>query len=407
MITLISVLIIFVCLTAAYLYWALSKQSLLAEQNLQSNINRLAYEEQKEFLAQQLAQQEITQELYDTNLSAAQRELLVSHDINEKKLRPLTWQKKLAIALTIVMPIVVVIFYWQQGSLQQYSAYQKDIQQKTLAQEAMKELGTPQQVITKLKERLTSNSQDSRGWYLLGRLYFSQQQYPLAAEAFAKANTLKPHQVDTLIPYAETLLLNQQHAQAEKILQEVLTLVPNDPSALNLEALIAYRNKNYSKAISIWQALLAEIPADSPTANSLATAISDAEQRMQSKDTNTPQILLKVKVTLTEQLKKQLQQNDVLFVYAKAAQGPAMPLAIARRPASGTWPKEIILDEQLSMTPSLTLSQFKNVIIYARISHSGQALPEAGDFIGESETLTLHNGSQGISIIINNKVSKT
>ena len=75
--------------------------------------------------------------------------------------------------------------------------------------------------------------------------------------------------------------------------------------------------------------------------------------------------------------------NHTLFVYAKAASGPPMPLAVQRLRA-GDLPVTVKLDDSMAMTPAMRLSSFPEVTVGARISSSGQAMPQSGDMEGET-----------------------
>ena len=86
-----------------------------------------------------------------------------------------------------------------------------------------------------------------------------------------------------------------------------------------------------------------------------------------------------VKVSLDPRLKAKVLPGDTLFVFAKAADGPPMPLAIARLTAAQL-PTSVTLTDAMSMMPNLTLSKFPQVILGARISKSGNAVAQSGDF---------------------------
>jgi cytochrome c-type biogenesis protein CcmH len=72
-----------------------------------------------------------------------------------------------------------------------------------------------------------------------------------------------------------------------------------------------------------------------------------------------------------------------LFVYARAPEGSRMPLAIQRLPAAQL-PTTVVLDDSTSMMPQLTLSSLPEVVVGARISRSGQAMPQSGDLEAQS-----------------------
>ena len=87
---------------------------------------------------------------------------------------------------------------------------------------------------------------------------------------------------------------------------------------------------------------------------------------------------LTVNVALDPKLANRLDPEATLFVFARAASGPPMPLAIQRLKASQL-PATVTLDDSTSMMPSMRLSKFTEVVVGARISKSGNAMPRSGD----------------------------
>jgi cytochrome c-type biogenesis protein CcmH len=87
---------------------------------------------------------------------------------------------------------------------------------------------------------------------------------------------------------------------------------------------------------------------------------------------------LTVKVMLDPALTSKVAPGDTVFVYAKAASGPPMPLAIQRLRADQL-PATVVLTDGMGMMPSMRLSQFPQVIIGARVSKSGNAIAQSGD----------------------------
>jgi cytochrome c-type biogenesis protein CcmH len=94
-----------------------------------------------------------------------------------------------------------------------------------------------------------------------------------------------------------------------------------------------------------------------------------------------------VKVALNPKFKDRVGPKDTVFVFAKAAQGPAMPLAIMRLTASQL-PASVTLTDGMGMVPNLTLSQFPQNVLGARISKSGNAMAQPGDLQTLSAAMT-------------------
>jgi cytochrome c-type biogenesis protein CcmH len=94
-----------------------------------------------------------------------------------------------------------------------------------------------------------------------------------------------------------------------------------------------------------------------------------------------------VKVALNPKFKDQVGPKDTVFVFAKAPQGPPMPLAIMRLTASQL-PASVTLTDGMGMVPNLTLSQFPQIVLGARISKSGNAMAQPGDLQTLSAAMT-------------------
>ena len=106
---------------------------------------------------------------------------------------------------------------------------------------------------------------------------------------------------------------------------------------------------------------------------------------------------LTVQVTLAPDLAARVRPDDTLFVFARAAEGPRMPLAI-QRGGVGSFPVAFTLDDSMAMTPDLKLSAFDRVVIGARISRSGNATPQPGDLEGQSAPL--QPGRAAVDVVI-------
>ena len=102
-------------------------------------------------------------------------------------------------------------------------------------------------------------------------------------------------------------------------------------------------------------------------------------------------------VRLSPALRERIRPGDTVFVLARAAQGPRMPLAVLRVQAA-KWPLEFVLDDSLAMSPEFSLSRFEQVVIEARVSRSGEAMTQSGDLIGRSAPV-YHRTSQ-LEIVI-------
>jgi cytochrome c-type biogenesis protein CcmH len=118
---------------------------------------------------------------------------------------------------------------------------------------------------------------------------------------------------------------------------------------------------------------VASKPAELPVATSGATAIQ-------------------VQVSLDPALKDKAAADDTVFIFARAVQGPRMPLAIVRKRVADL-PVSVTLDDSLAMSPAMVLSKFSQVLVGARVSKTGQAMPASGDLQGQVSPVDTQGGS--------------
>jgi cytochrome c-type biogenesis protein CcmH len=103
------------------------------------------------------------------------------------------------------------------------------------------------------------------------------------------------------------------------------------------------------------------------------------------------------KVSIAPNLAGKGSATDTLFVFARETSGPPMPVAIMRATKKDL-PFTFRLDDSNSMMPSRTLSSVAMVVIVARLSKSGQAMPQSGDLEGMSQPVK--PGTDGVTIVI-------
>jgi len=258
-----------------------------------------------------------------------------------------------------------------------------------------------EQAITDLAAKLKQNPDDAEGWSLLGRAYEATERFAQARDALKRAHELAKDDADITVAYAEALALAGDSRRIEgeprELIEAVLKAAPENQRGLWLLGISDYQAKKYAAAIASWQHLIDVLPKDSDIVPSVQHEIAQAQAERDGREpppelgvasAATPAAAesgphLQIEVALDTKLKDRLAPDDVLFVYAKAANGPPMPLAIQRLPASNL-PVSVTLTDGMGMLPNMKLSQFPQVVIGARVSKSGNATPQSGDL----QTLT-------------------
>jgi cytochrome c-type biogenesis protein CcmH len=178
-------------------------------------------------------------------------------------------------------------------------------------------------------------------------------------------------------------------------LQRALQIEPTHQRALWLLGISDFQRNDYADAAKQWKTLLPLLQPGSRVATAVQQELAAAEAHMggstqdakltaadpastTSSATAHADVELIVMVKLDPKLAGKVNPGDTLFVFARAVDGPPMPLAVARLKASDL-PTKVTLTDAMAMTPALTLSKFAKVNVAARISNSGNAMPQAGD----------------------------
>jgi cytochrome c-type biogenesis protein CcmH len=310
--------------------------------------------------------------------------------------------RRLAWILLILLPIASVLIYSKIGSPASIGIPQTV--QNTVENNAM--TGNVDQLLGTLKSKLENNPEDGKGWALLAATYVELERYAEAVPAYEKAVNLTPDDPQLLADYADALaVLNNYNlaGKPEELANQALKLNPHNIKALLLAAAAATDRKDYKLAIPHWEQLQKDLPADSnilPKVKSTLVEIytlTGVKPAATSAKGAAANVAVSGTITITPALAGKLASTDTVFVFARAAQGSPMPLAIIRTTVKDL-PYTYHLDDSNSLMPSNKLSQASEVVIVARVSKSGDAKPQAGDLQGTSTAVKPNGGKVDIEI---------
>lgn len=326
-------------------------------------------------------------------------------------------QKAVALVLVLLFPVAAVGLYWELGN---FDAFQP---QANLAN--MNGPGGPHSatVLKELEDKLAKDPQDVQGWALLARSYSQMERFADAARAYENLTRLMPHDAQLWADYADIQAMANNQSLAglpTKLLAKALEVDPNNIKALALAGSAAMDRGEYTAALSYWEKAHSLVPKDSEDAKMFESGIQQAREfSLQVKGGESPvqaqlpasegkqhaiasgKELITGTVSLSDAMKGKAAPEDVLFVLARAAEGPKMPLAIMRKQVKDL-PLIFMLDDSTAMTPQSKLSNFDKVVVIARISKSGNAMTQPGDLQGMSEIIK--PGTTDIKISIDKMV---
>ncbi|OOG38192.1 hypothetical protein [Rhodanobacter sp. C05] len=252
------------------------------------------------------------------------------------------------------------------------------------------------QAIDELRAHLAQQPNDQQGWMLLAQTSTMQRDPAAARDAYDHVLQLNANNAEAMVGWAETDSMTRiDHmieGRALELLKRAVQLQPDSQRGLWLLGISDFQHGDYREAAATWRVLQPQLEPGSKVAQAVAEQIAVADARdgdapadaSSSAPAATPGgAALQVQVTLASALKSKVAASDTLFVYARAENGPPMPLAVAKLDASQL-PTSVTLTDAMAMTPAMKLSSVTHVFVGARISHSGQPIAQPGDLEGDA-----------------------
>jgi cytochrome c-type biogenesis protein CcmH len=309
-------------------------------------------------------------------------------------------------AVTLALPLFAIALYVAIGNPAGLGA-----QPPPLAARATPEPDvTPEAVqamLASLAQRLATPSGDAaadlQGWTMLARSYAALQRFADADRAYARAIVLAPRDAQLLADRADVLAVLQGQRTAgepERLIAEALRLDPKNLKALALAGSAAFERRDLAGARAYWQQARELAPPGSAFADGLERSLAAVQDRRAEPvpaAATGAAARITGRVSLAPALAARAAPADTVFVFARAADGPRMPLAVVRRTVADL-PFDFTLDDSLAMSPQTRLSGASRVIVGARISRSGNATPQPDDLHGETQAMGTRR--EGVSLVI-------
>jgi cytochrome c-type biogenesis protein CcmH len=243
--------------------------------------------------------------------------------------------------------------------------------------------------VGQVERRASQRPEDPDLQFLLARAYLNIEAYAESAEVMSGLVKQFPGDHNLLSQYAEVLYLKagrRVDSAVDRAIEAALRLNPHDVSMMEIRAIGAMQEGDQQTALGWFQKALA-----TGITGQRAELIRRAVERIGAVEATTidaPLTGRSLTVVVSKPDGLEVSQSSMVFVYARAVDGPPAPLAVQRFPVARL-PVEIILDETMAMVPGMSLATFDEVIVIARISQSGQVAPAPGDYEARSGVLNL------------------
>ena len=409
------------CIAAVFI-WILLRQRPVRSSASQAKLNASVYRAQIMDLDREHQSGHIsTQEWQQTRDELSQRMLedtSLSDDPGARKEKPALWT---ALVIALTLPLASLSMYLWVGEPEALQAAITESPEKAMQTELSGMVQT-------LAKKLETNPENQEGWVMLGRSYRALEKYDNAVSAYDRA--LKLSADDNLkLERAEVLALKAKgnfDGEPWSVIREILKKDPLNKGALLLAGSASYAHDKYADALRYWQQARKQLAADHPDVPSLENAIATAQNKLGLPVTPPSTLLSQApaaassagaagpvasgsqagltisgRLSLAAALKNKASPNDMVFVYASPANGDRMPLAIFKSTVDKL-PLNFTLDDSTAMLPERKLSGAGEVILKARISKSGNAIPQSGDLIGTLGPVKV--GAKGLVLEIKEQI---
>lgn len=287
--------------------------------------------------------------------------------------------KALPLLAALLVPLLALGLYLHFGAADKVE----------LTQEFAEAPKSMEEMTARLERVVQAQPDSAEAVYFLGRAYMAEQRPADAARTFERAVALAGRQPELLGQWAQALYFaadKKWSPQLQALTDEALKADPNEVTSLGLRGIAAFEGERYQEAIDYWKRLLAQLPEGDASRAALQGGIDRAAERLGGSPGQAAPVAarLKVRVELAAALKDKVKPDDTVFIFARASNGPPMPLA-AKRVTVAQLPIEVELSDADAMMPQMKLSDFAEVQLVARVSRAGQ--PTHGEWIGQGTPL--------------------
>ena len=270
-----------------------------------------------------------------------------------------------------------------------------------------------EEMASKLEAHIEKNGGTAQEWTMLGRAHKYLGRYDLAAKAFTVALDTDTNNAQLMLESAEILALNNNREftpEARELVLKAYALEPDNVNALWFAGVAEYQYGNYRQAIQHLTRMLPLAGKDEGVVKSVVSVIAESREKLVAAGNEMPELetllgvkansmavapsaaedktsvetgqtSLRVMVDISTEARGKFNASDLVFVYAKAKRGPRMPLA-AHRLTLADLPVTVVLDDSMAMVEGMNLSAFSQLVVSARVTKSGAAIAQSGDYLG-------------------------
>ncbi|MDH0100509.1 c-type cytochrome biogenesis protein CcmI [Stutzerimonas stutzeri] len=363
-------------------------------------LNVALYEERLAELTAQHAAGTLSDAQLEAGRADAARELLEDTE-NSDSPKIAKLGRSVPLIAAVLVPLVGYGLYMHWGASDKVQ----------MARQFSEQPRTVEEMTAHLEQAVKEQPDSAEAWYFLGRTYMNQERPADAAKAFARVVELAGRQPELLGQWAQAQYFagdRQWSEQLQALTDEALQADPQELTSLGLLGIAAYEEGRYQDAVRFWEQLVAALPENDPSREAIRGGIERARQQVDGGSGNaeagqapaaasTQAAALQIQVQLDPKVAETVSPEDSVFVFARAVNGPPVPLA-AKRLTVGDLPATVTLSDADAMVPSLKISSVEQVTVMARVSRTGDATK--GEWMGQSEALETRGDKNAVRLTI-------
>jgi cytochrome c-type biogenesis protein CcmH len=366
-----------------------------------ADANLQIFRDQQAQLDSQLQQNEIRQPQYDQLLAEAKQLLLLNSQKPqvEETLVSVKVGRLLPVAL-LLLPIFCLASYHYLGAAADEKILKMLEVNTQLSVDDPQAQFKQQALFSAIEKRAAQRPDNIYYWILLAKRAVQQNDLSSAQFYYAQAIKASPEDSYLLAQYAEiTFMLadSQFTDEVNRAIDKAFAIDSSNPTVLGLKGIQAFETEQWQLAITYWREASRQMDQGSPTATALKAGIARAQKRLGIE----PEQQLSPQVEISVSIDKAIQfdPNQTVFVALVATSGAPMPLA-AKKLRAGDLPTTITLSNTDAVVEGYNLSSVNKVKAVARLSQSGSATPQTGDWEAVAQRVDLSSENDSLALEI-------
>jgi len=366
-----------------------------------ADANLQIFRDQQAQLDSQLQQQEIKQPQYEQLLAEAKQLLLLNSQKPqvEETVISVKVGRLLPVAL-LLLPIFCLASYHYLGAAADEKILKMLEVNTQLSVDDPQAQFKQQELFSAIEKRAAQRPDNIYYWILLAKRAVQQNDLSSAQYHYAQAIKASPEDSYLLAQYAEiTFMLadSQFTDEVNKAIDKAFAIDSSNPTVLGLKGIQAFETEQWQLAITYWREASRQMDQGSPTATALKAGIARAQKRLGIE----PEQQLSPQVEISVSIDKAIQfdPNQTVFVALVAVSGAPMPLA-AKKLRAGDLPTTITLSNTDAVVEGYNLSSVNKVKAVARLSQSGSATPQTGDWEAVAQRVDLSSENDSLALEI-------